>query len=337
MIDVYRRRQAGERQVLVRRHLQVHREGGVVASVCTMGGDGSALSPLGIDRPYESVLAKLEALAADVAESEGAYEVAASAEDVVSCMERGVYAIVPSLEGASPFEGDLRRIEELYALGVRVVGLTWNERNELAVGTDAGVDDSGLTDVGRDAVGLMNDLGIVIDLAHASKQTFMDVAGLSRAPLFVSHSNAKGVYDHVRNLDDEQLRSVADSGGVVGLNFYSNFLGPKPVTLDRLLDHIDYLVQAMGPDSVVLGPDFIDYAHEELMLEVARHPNLYDDQPEYAEGAETVSSMQNVIARMSARGLGADDIDAIGRRNALRVFRATEDAALTTTAPRAAG
>jgi membrane dipeptidase len=324
MIDVYRRRRQGERAVFLTRHLPVHKEGGVVASVCTMGGDGAALSPLGIDNPYASAIAKLEALAADVAESEGAVEVVGSVAELESCIERGVYAIIPSLEGASPVEGDVARIEEFYERGLRVLGLTWNEPNELAVGTDAGIDDGGLTDVGQEAVALMNDLGIVIDLSHSSKGTFMEVAELSRAPLFVSHSNTKGVFDHVRNLDDEQLEAVGKSGGIVGAVFYSNFIGPRPATLDHLLAHTDYVVEMLGPDAAALGPDFIDYAHEELMLEVSRHPNLYDVEVEYAAGAETVREMQNVISALAARGYDASTIEKIARGNFLRVFAETQ-------------
>jgi membrane dipeptidase len=323
-IDVYRRRQEGERAVLLRHHLPNYQEGGVVASVCTVGGDGAALSPLGIEQPYESAMAKLEALAADVAESEGTIEIVGSPEEVESCVDRGVFAVIPSLEGASPVQGDLARIEEFRERGVRVLGLCWNEPNELAVGTDAGVGDSGLTDVGAEAVTLMNDLGIVIDLAHASKQTFTDVAKISRAPLFVSHSNARAVYDHVRNLDDEQLEAVKSSSGVVGLNFYSSFIGDRPVTVDHLVDHIDYLVKTIGADSVVLGPDFIDYAHPELMLEVARHPNLYDIDVQYAGGVETVRELQNLIPVMAARGIDPAAIDKISRRNFLRVFEETQ-------------
>lgn len=323
-IDVYRRRHEGERAVLLRHHLPNYRQGGVVSSICTVGGDGSALSPLGIDRPYESAIAKLDALVADVAESEGTIEIVGSPAELESCIERGVFAAIPSLEGASPVQGELARIEEFHERGLRVFGLCWNETNELAIGTDAGVDDAGLTDVGAEAVALMNDLGIVIDLAHASKRTFMDVAEISRAPLFVSHSNAKGVYDHVRNLDDEQLDSVAKSGGVAGLNFYSSFIGVRPVTVDDLVDHIEYFVKLMGVDSVVLGPDFIDYAHPELMLEVARHPNLYDVDVQYAGGVETVAAIQNVVPPMAARGLDANAIDKIARGNFLRVFAETQ-------------
>jgi membrane dipeptidase len=324
MLDVFRRRTAGERAVLLRRHLPAHRKGGVVASVCTVGGDGAAQSPLGIDRPYESAVAKLDALQAEVEESDGRIEVVSSPAELQACIERDVYAIVPSLEGASPVQGELARIEELYERGVRVLGLTWNEPNELAVGTDAGVDDVGLSDVGAEAVALMNDLGIVVDLAHASRRTFTDVSAITRAPLFVSHSNAKTVHEHVRNLDDDQLGAVALSGGAVGVNFYSSFIGVRPVTVDQVIDHIDYLMQTLGEDGVMLGPDFIDYAHEELMLEAARHPNLYDEDPQYPAGAETVRSMQNVIAAMAARGRDSAAIDKVALGNFLRLFSETQ-------------
>jgi membrane dipeptidase len=328
MIDVFRRRAAGERSVLSRRHLPAHRHGGVVASICTVGGDGVGLSPLGIDRPYESAVAKLDALDAEVAESEGMYEFASSAAEVEDCVRRGVFAIIPSFEGASPFQGDLGRIEEFYARGVRVVGLTWNERNELAVGTNAG--DGGLTDLGGEAVTLMNGLGILIDLAHASLRTFDDVAGITRAPLFVSPSNAKTLRAHPRNLEDEQLREIAKSGGAVGINFYPDFIAPSPVTLEQLLDHIIYVVEMMGTDSVVLGPDFIDYAIEELMAEIARHRAVYEAQSaQYPVGADSVRSIQNVIAGVADRGVDDTTIDKIAHVNFLRLWEATQALAIS--------
>jgi membrane dipeptidase len=322
MIDVFRRRRAGERQVLVRRHLPEHRKGGVVAAVCTVGGDGAALNPLGIDRPYESAMRELDAVYADVAESEGAYEVASSAADVERCIARGVFAILPSIEGASPIEGTLDRIREFHERGLRVLGLTWNERNELAIGTDAG-EDTGLSDVGAEAVVLMNDLGIVIDLAHASRGTFFDVARLSRAPLFVSHSNASAVWAHPRNIDDDQILAVRASGGIVGVNFYAPFTGPPTVTVEHLLDHIEYYVKTIGVDSTALGPDFIDYAIPELTLEMRRHPGVYPD-TRYPVGAETVASLQNVIAGMSRRGLDRESIEKIARGNFLRLLKETQ-------------
>jgi len=319
VIDVYRRRQDGERSVLARHHLAAQREGGVVAAVCTVGGDGIALSPLGADRPYESALAKLEALYADVAESGGVYEIVTSRAEIEDCVRRGVFAIIPSFEGASPLEGNLSRIEEFYDRGVRVFGLTWNGRNELAVGTGGG--EGGLSELGVEAISLLNDLGVLIDLSHASPQTFADVAAITRTPLFASHSNASALWPHPRNLDGEQLRAVASSGGVVGVNFYPDFIGPRPVTLDHLLDHVIHLVDTIGPISVALGPDFIDYAVQEMRLEIAEHSDIYEEWSiDYPLGAETVRSMKNVILGMADRGLNANTIEKIAYGNFLRLF-----------------
>ena len=323
LIDVFRRRQAGERNVLTRIHLPAYIEGGVVASVCTVGGDGASQSPLGEDAPYQSAVAKLDELQAEVAESEGKFAVATSAADVEACIERGTFAIIPALEGASPFQGDLALVEDLFDRGVRVVGLTWNTRNELAVGTDAG--EGGLSELGEQAIALMNDLGVLIDLSHATAATFADVVRITRAPVYASHSNAKAVWDHERNLDDEQLSAIASTAGAVGLVFCPNFIADQPVTLDQLLDHLEYLVQTVGVDSVVIGADFIDYAVEEMMIEAAKHPDLYDlDTIRYPAGAETVKSMQNVVAGMAGRGFDTNAIDKVASGNFLRLLQTTQ-------------
>lgn len=268
-------------------------------------------------------MAKLEALRADVEESEGAYEIVSSRAEIEDCVRRGVFAIIPSFEGASPLEGDLARIEEFYNRGLRVLGLTWNGRNELAVGTGGG--EGGLSKLGVEAISLMNDHGVLIDLSHASPQTFSEVATITRAPLFASHSNASAVWPHARNLDGEQLRAIASSGGAVGVNFYPDFVGSRPVTLENLLDHVVHLVDEVGASSVVLGPDFIDYAMEELRLEIAAHSDVYDDWSiDYPAGAETVGSMQNVVLGMNGRGLEADVIQRIAYGNFLRLFEETQ-------------
>src|SRR4051794_21583900 len=174
MIDVFRRRRQGERGVLARVHLPGLRQGGVGACVCTVGGDVPSLCPLGIDDPYGSALAMLRELHADVAEAGGEIAVVATASEMARCLADGTFALLPALEGALPFRGDLRLVEDLCDRGVRVVGLTWNSRNEFGVGVGAG--EGGLTRQGLRAVALMNDLGVVIDVAHASPTTFFDVA-----------------------------------------------------------------------------------------------------------------------------------------------------------------
>lgn len=323
MIDVYRRRRNGERAVLSRIHLPAYAEGGVVAAICTVGGDAASLLPLGVDEPYRSTLAMLDALHAEVAESDGRFEIVSSVAEVRACLERGTFAIIPSVEGASPFQGDLDLVRDLFDRGLRVVGLACNGRNELAVGMEAG--DGGLSEIGAEAVRLMNELGLLVDLAHASPTTFWDVVAITSAPVFVSHANAKALCDHPRNLDDDQLRAIASSGGAVGVVFCPNFIGPRPVTVDHLVDHLEYLHAAVGDDSLVIGADFIDYAAEEMIEEARRNPGLYDEDTwRYPEGIETVSAMQNVIRGMEVRGVDAVVVDKVARANFLRIFEQTQ-------------
>lgn len=321
MIDVYRRRRAGERDVLARVHLPAYAEGGVVASVCTVAGDTAVQCPLGLDRAHRSAVAMLDALYADVAESDGRVAVATSADDVSACIERGTFAIVPAIEGAMPFEGDLGLVEDLYERGVRVVGLTWNSRNAFAVGLDSG--EGGLTELGAQAVALMNDLGVVIDLSHASPTTFWDVVGLTRAPVFASHANAKAVHDHPRNLDDDQLAAIGSSGGAVGLVFCPTFIAPQPVTLEHALRHLEHFRRTVGDDAIVIGADFCDYAIEDMLADVQAHGGtLYDESSlHYPPGMDTVRSMQNVISALPDRGFDGEGVERVATANFLRILR----------------
>jgi membrane dipeptidase len=325
MIDVHRRRQAGERAVIASVHLPAFAEGGVVAAVVTVGGDCSSLCPLGMDEPYRSAIALLDDLHADVAESEGRAAVAVSPEEVEDCVERGVVALVPALEGAMPFEGDVDRVEEFHGRGVRVVGLTWNSRNELAVGLDSG--EGGLSSAGERAVGRMNDLGMLVDLAHSAPATFWDVVQVTRAPVYDSHANAKAVYDHPRNLDEEQLGAISDSGGAVGVVFWPHFVTSGPSTVGDVVAHLTRLVEAVGPDSVVIGADFIDYGLDELAGDLRQHGSLYPDLPVYPTGLETVRGMQNLVEALPAAGLEDAVIGKVTVENFLRVWQATEAAA----------
>jgi membrane dipeptidase len=250
--------------------------------------------------------------------------IAASSAELAQCIDRGTFAVVPALEGAMPVEGDLRLLEDLHARGVRVLGLTWNSRNELAVGLGSG--EGGLTDLGREAVALMNDLGIVIDLSHASPATFWDVAELSRAPLFASHANARAVHDHPRNLDDEQLAAIARTRGAVGLVFCPTFIGPSPVGVEDALAHLRHFRHTVGEDAIVIGADFCDYAIEEMMADVLAHAgDIYDESTlRYPPGMDTVRSMQNVVSRMPRAGFDGDGMEKVGTRNLLRVLAETE-------------
>jgi membrane dipeptidase len=215
-------------------------------------------------------------------------------------------------------------VEDLYERGIRVVGLTWNTRNEFAVGINSG--EGGLTETGARAIEFMNNLGAVIDLAHASPSTFWDVVEITKAPVYVSHANAKAVYDHPRNLDDDQLRAIARSGGAVGLVLCSLFLALRPVTLDHVFDHLVYLREVLRDESIVIGADFLDFVTEPS-ADRSRHAALYvdyDDSARHPAGLETASSMQNLIKAMPEHGFDTEAVARIATGNFLRVFRETE-------------
>ena len=166
----------------------------------------------------------------------------------------------------------------MYNLGYRLAALTWNEKNIL--GTGAGENScEGLTEIGKKAVRKMNEIGMIVDVSHANEKTFWDIAEISTKPFIASHSNARTLCDVPRNLTDEQIKAVAQSGGVIGVNGYIGFIkkcdfsSPAPIEnpdlsskpdLKDLADHIDYIAGLVGVDYVGLGFDFCEYLSEEL-------------------------------------------------------------------------
>jgi membrane dipeptidase len=211
----------------------------------------------------------------------------------------GRIAAVMSIENGDALGADLDAVDEFYRLGVRMMGLTWNQSNALG---DGAMDrrHRGLTDLGRAVLRRMQDRGIVVDVSHLSEASFWDAVRATHGPIIASHSNAAGLQPHPRNLTDAQLRAIAARGGVVGVNFYPAFLGAA--TLDRVLDHIDYLARIMGADHVALGSD-------------------YDGIPRTPSGLEDVSRLPNLTAGLQRRGYTVEQIHKILGANALRVFR----------------
>jgi membrane dipeptidase len=209
-------------------------------------------------------------------------------EDAVKAKEANATAALLAIEGGEALEGSLSTLRMLYKLGLRSLGLTWNQRNRIAEGVGDCVSGGGLTVFGRELIAEMNKLGIVVDVSHLSEPGYWDVIKYSSKPIIASHSNAKAICDHPRNLTDEQIKALAENGGVMGMNFCKPFVksGEKVVLAD-MLDHVDHIVNLVGPDHVGIGSDFdgITFAPEEL-TDVTQIPLLtqglidrgYDDE-----------------------------------------------------------
>lgn len=177
--------------------------------------------------------------------------------DVERAQEKDSLAALLSIEGGEALEGDLGVLRMLYQLGVRCIGLTWNQRNRIAEGVGDCESGGGLTAFGKQVVREMNKLGMIIDVSHISEPGFWDVIEVSEQPIIASHSNAKAVCNHVRNLTDDQIKALAENGGVMGMNYCRSFVGEgETVTVATLVNHIEHIIDLVGPDHVGLGSDF---------------------------------------------------------------------------------
>ncbi len=194
-------------------------------------------------------------------------EQVANIKEIESAFGRRKIGAFLTLEGGVPIGGDLAVLDWFYAQGVRCIAPTWNNSNLL--GTGAGEEDpvTGLTSLGKQAVSRMNALGIIVDVSHLSEKSFWDVAQDCAGPFAATHSNARKICDHRRNLTDEQFLAVVRAGGVVGMNMYPLFVtGGKKAGIDDLIRHIEHFLSLGGADNIGLGCDFdgIDYGLEEI-------------------------------------------------------------------------
>lgn len=214
---------------------------------------------------------------------------------------RGGFWGLLSIEGGEAVGRSIEALLAFFRLGVRAMGLVWNHRNPLADGVwdDAG---GGLTPFGKEVVRVMQEVGMIVDVSHLSERGFWDVIRVSRAPVIASHSNARALCDHPRNLTDPQLRALADTGGVVGITFCPAFLsaGGK-AGIERVVDHIEHAVAVAGAGAVGLGSDF-------------------DGFDGTVPGLEDVTGLSALADALRARGFTPDEVAMIMGENWARLL-----------------
>lgn len=178
-----------------------------------------------------------------------------SSSDFVKWEKGGKIGIILAMEGLEPLEGELSMLNEFFELGIRMISLTWNWENQFASGVLA-QNDLGLTALGKQAVKIAEDLGIILDLSHLGKESFIDLINIVREPVCVSHANVFEVLPHIRNLDEEQIKMIASTGGTVGLTFYPPFIGSNRVKCRDLIPHLEEVIKVAGEGCPALGSDF---------------------------------------------------------------------------------
>lgn len=200
---------------------------------------------------------------------------AASIADVDCASASNRVAVAFDLEDSGPLGGDLDAVRDFYDLGVRTLLPTYNHRNAAGSGC-LDTDDEGLTGYGRDLVREMNAVGMVVDGSHCGVRTGLDLCHFSDQPVIYSHSCMRGLWEHPRNITDEQARECSATGGVIGITGVGIFLGPNDASIAALCRHIDYAVDLVGPDHVGLATDY-PFDAADLQREVEANPHLFPE------------------------------------------------------------
>lgn len=251
------------------------------------------------------------------------FRVVRSAREFVNAWQNGYIALFLGLEGCHAFEGRLEALESFYRQGLCWLALTWNHANELGDGVGE-VKHGGLTPFGKDVIRLANRLGIIVDLVHSSRNTFLEAVTVCEAPFIVSHSNAAAICPHLRNLTNEQIRQVASSDGVIGINFFPRFLTEKKAAWKDIERHICYIADLVGPDHVALGPDFIDFSPEEIAQSLSESTIDYGEDCSFPPGFSDDRCFRDIATRLGKAGFENSEIAGVMGQNILHVIENVE-------------
>ena len=246
---------------------------------------------------------------------------ALSYQDIEDNIKNNLITSLLTIEEGGVLEGKMENLQHFYNLGVRMMTLTWNFNNEIG---HPNIDytsitkrtirtpqkqfipnvTDGLTEFGKDVVRKMNELGMVIDCSHAGDKTFYDVIETSSKPIVCSHSCARNICNHVRNMNDDMLLKLKDNGGVVGINYCHDFVKSDNSlsTIKDIVNHINYIKDLIGIDYIGFGSDFDGIENDNIELKDA-------------------SLMPLVLDELRKQGYSEDDIDKISYKNVLRVFK----------------
>jgi len=253
--------------------------------------------------PWDYIL-ELYALAkTEIESTDGLLEVARSIEDAQRIHKNNKVGALITLEDGGIIGTDMKKLDTLYKMGVRMLSLTWNYSNSLAYPNLPETRHLGLTKFGRDVVSRMNELGMVVDVSHLSDRGFWDIVDQAQRPFVASHSNARAVMGHLRNLDDDMIKALGNAGGVMGLNFCSYLVADKDSHLyvEDLVKHIHHVINKGGRDCAGIGTDF-DGMNGKLEI-------------------QHIGEMEKLYKALKASGLKESDIDHVFYKNAERVFQ----------------
>jgi membrane dipeptidase len=329
------------------------------------GGLGGEFFSIWVDpdvyaaHPARRALDLIDAVLSQVERHPRELALARTAAEVVAAQRARKLAVLMGVEGGHPLEGDLRMLRTFHRLGVRYMTLTWSNTNEL--GDSSGdaekpgvAHHGGLTPLGRQAVGEMNRLGMLVDVSHVADKTFFDAIEVSKAPVIASHSSCRALTNHPRNMTDEMLQAVARNGGVVMVNFFAGFVDESyRKAFEALRPEMDKAIEAVNAkykDDVAARTKAWFEAGREIAARVPRPPlsslidhiehvarvagvdhagigSDFDGIPSMPQGMDSAADLPKIGAELRKRGFSEAEVAKIYSGNVLRVMRAAEKAA----------
>jgi membrane dipeptidase len=248
-----------------------------------------------------AVSVQIDALDAAIAKHGSEIQWAKTGADVRAAKAAGRIAALGGIEGGQALDGKLEAVELFARRGVRYLGLLHLWPNALGESSRQPKRTAGLTDFGRDVLRECERCGVIVDLAHVNRRGYFDAIELAKHPMFVSHTGVSGVHAMWRNIDDEQLRALADNGGCAGVIFARQYLGGA--SLDAVVDHVQHMIDVAGEDLPALGSDFDGFVVP-------------------PEGLEDIAAMPNLTVALSRRGIPPRVLEKILGGNVMRVLDA---------------
>ncbi len=290
-------------------------EGGLDVAWLVVYTAQSELNEQGYEAAYENAISKFDAIDRLVnVYAPDQVELALTSDDVRRILAKGKKVIMIGVENAYSMGLDTSNVKKFWDRGARYVSLSHNGHSQFSDSNTGEFDGTsmhnGLSDLGKEVVGLLNYYGIMIDISHPSKEAIRQMAELSKAPIIASHSSARALRDHPRNVDDEQLNWIKENGGVVqttALDFFLTDREDPPANMDDFMDHIDYMVEKIGIDHVGISSDF--------------------DGGGGIVGWEDASETMNVTSALRERGYSESEIAKLWGGNLLRVLDEVQEIA----------
>ena len=252
------------------------------------------------------------------------FAICKSYHEIQKAREANRIALLITMEGVEPLGTDLDLLRVFYELGVRSIGLTHARSNAVGHGgafAATGSSPDGLTSFGRDLVRECEKLSVIIDLAHINPAGFNEILSITTKPPIVSHTNVRRYYDIERNISDAQIKMIGERRGVIGVN--SVLVSPREdeSTMDRYIDHIEYIANLIGIDGVGIGFDFFEFIYREWPESRQKELAAKFTTPHFIPDLRNHAHARNLTRKLIERGFSDEQIEKILRENWMRIFK----------------